>query len=166
MKELKDILTAHAKRYLRMQPVDAVKLIYQNEFGGGHLVRDVQSCMNYLHREYAGTEKDPGMPLYEKIGNGIVRVNLAAVQEEKLDQLGRDFIRSAAEHTGSMDRFLQKLDILCQLAAQGVFSFDTKELENYLSEYKKAGCPMVSHSEIYRETYGPAYRIVISRCAD
>ena len=59
MEELKKILREHAKRYPRMQPTDAVKLIYQNEFGGGHLIRDEKACQDYLRREYASVEKDP-----------------------------------------------------------------------------------------------------------
>ena len=42
MEELRAILIAHAKRYPLIQPTDAVKLIYQNEFGGGHLIREVE----------------------------------------------------------------------------------------------------------------------------
>ena len=108
MEELKVILITHANRYPLMQPQDAVKLIYQNEFGGGHLIRDEEACLNYLRREYADLEKDPSAQLYEEIGNGIVRVNLAAVKPNDLGQLGRDFIRSAAEHTGTMDSFFAK----------------------------------------------------------
>ena len=163
MEELKQILQEHAKRYPLMQPCDAVKLIYQNEFGGGHLIRDKQAVLNYLRREYESVEKDSAMPLYEDIGNGIVRVNLAAVKPEDLDQLGRDFIRSAAEHTGTKERFLQKLDVLRQLTAAGHFSFGMIEMESYLSEYIKSGCPMVSHSEQYRQNYAPAYRIINGR---
>ena len=163
MEELKQILQEHAKRYPLMQPRDAVKLIYQNEFGGGHLIRDEQSVLNYLRREYESVAKDSTMPLYEDIGNGIVRVNLAAVKPEDLEQLGKDFIRSAAEHTGTKERFLQKLEVLRQLTAAGHFSFGMIEMECYLSEYMKSGCPMVSHSEQYRQNYAPAYRIIHGR---
>ena len=160
MEELRAILLAHAKRYPLMQPRDAVKLIYQNEFGGGHLIRDEQACLNYLRQEYASAEKDPTAALYEDIGNGIVRVNLAVVKPEDLEKLGRDFICSAAEHTGTTDSFLKKLDILCQLAEEGIFSFGVQELKIYFSEYIQSGCPMVSHSEQYRQAYKPAYRII------
>ena len=163
MEELKAVLITHAKRYPLMQPTDAVKLIYQNEFGGGHLIRDEQMCLNYLRREYDSIEKDPNAPPYEEIGNGIVRVNLAAVKPEDLEQLGKDFIRSAAEHTGSKAQFLQKLDVLRQLTAAGHFRFSMIELEYYLSEYIQSGCPMVSHSEQYRKAYLPAYRIVVDK---
>lgn len=108
MSELENILRTHARRYPLMQPSDAVKLIYQNEFGGGHLICDEQACLNYLRREYDSVKKDASIPLYEDIGNGIVRVNLAAVQEEDLEQLGKDFIRSAAEHNQKMRRNKQR----------------------------------------------------------
>lgn len=163
MEELEKILREHVKRYPLMQPYDAVKLIYQNEFGGGHLIRDEQAVLNYLRREYESVKKDSAMPLYEDIGNGIVRVNLAAVKPEDLEQLGKDFIRSAAEHTGTKERFLQKLDVLRQLTAAGHFLFGMTELEDFLSEYIKSGCPMVSHSEQYRKAYLPAYRIVVDK---
>ena len=160
MEELKAILIAHAKRYPLMQPTDAVKLIYQNEFGGGHLIRDEQACLNYLRREYADLEKDQTAPLCEDIGNGIVRVNLTALKEEDLEQLGKAFIDSAAKHKGTMDSFLNKLEVLRKLANEGVFNFDTNALSSYLTEYKAAGYPAVSHSEQYRQAYKPAYRII------
>ena len=163
MEELERILREHAKRYPLMQPCDAVKLLYQNEFGGGHMIRDEQACLNYLRREYADLEKDPTAPMYEDIGNGIVRVNLAAVREEALEQLGQDFIASAAKHKGTLDSFLNKLEVLISLTADGVFTFDADALNAYLSEYKAAGYPAVSHSPEYRQAYNPAYRVILRR---
>ena len=160
MEELERILRQHAKRYPLMQPTDAVKLIYQNEFGGGHLIRDEQACLNYLRREYDSTAKDPNMPLCEEIGNGISRVNLAALEEAELDRLGQTFIRSAAIHKGNLDSFLSKLAILAELVGEHVFAFDSAEFLAYLTEYEKAGYPAVSHSAAYRAAYQPAYRIV------
>ena len=161
MEELRAILIAHAKRYPLMQPTDAVKLIYQNEFGGGHLIRDEEAYLNYLRREYATLEKDPTAPLYEDIGNGIIRVNLAALREEDLEQLGQDFIASAAKHKGTLDSFLNKLEVLQTLTAEGVFAFDLDALNAYLSEYEAAGYPAVSHSEQYRQAYKPSYRVIL-----
>lgn len=160
MEELRAILIAHAKRYPLMQPTDAVKLIYQNEFGGGHLIRDEEACLNYLRREYADLEKDQTAPLCEDIGNGIVRVNLTALKEEDLAQLGKAFVDSAAKHKGTLDSFLNKLEVLRTLTAEGVFAFDLDALNSYLSEYEAAGYPAVSHSEQYRQAYKPAYRIL------
>ena len=163
MFELERILRQHADCYPLMQPTDAVKLIYQNEFGGGHLIRDEESCLGYLRREYAALEKDASAPIAEEIGNGIVRVNLAAVQAQDLERLGNVFIRSAMDHTGTLDSFLQKLEVLRQLTREGVFCFDMQGLEAYLCAYEKAGYPMVSHSKTYRQHYRPAYRVVLEK---
>lgn len=161
MEELKHILHLHAKRYPKMEPTDAVKLIYQNVFGGGHLIRDEESCLAFLHREYENTPSDPLLPLYEEIGNGIVRVNLAALPADMLPLLGQAFLRSAGALHGYLEAFLDKLEVLRSLCAEGVFAFEVTALDAYLAEYADAGYPPVSHSETYREAYHPAYRIVL-----
>ena len=162
MKQLQQILTDHALRYPKMEPTDAVKLIYQNEFGGGHLIRDEDVCLAYLQREYEAVEQSLTAILAEPIGNGLVRVHLAALDAHgyTASQLGTDFIASAQSHRGTLDSFLQKLELLKRLTEEGIFSFSESALESYLAEYKQAGYPMVSHSETYRQTYHPAYRIL------
>ena len=160
MKELENVLRTHALRYPRMEPTDAVKLIYQNEFGGGHLIRDEEACLRYLRAEYEHIEKDPAATRREYIGNGIYRVNLAVLSENELESLGRDFIASAASHKGDLSRFIGKLEVLKTLTAEGIFSFSSAQLEEYLSTCEQACYPMVSHSRTYREHYHPAYRIV------
>lgn len=160
MEELRQILSFHAVCYPQMEPTDAVKLIYQNEFGGGHLIRDPSSCLRYLRAEYAAIGKMGHEPKTVDIGNGLVRVNLYALTPEALEQVGQAFLKSAAVHKGRQERFLQKLQLLRQLTEEGIFAFDTTALDHYLARYYKAGCPMVSHSEQYRTAYHPAYRIV------
>lgn len=161
--ELEQVLAAHAERYPQMQPTDAVKLIYQNEFGGGHMIRDEQSCLEYLRREYASVQKDSGAMRYETIGNGILRVHLAAVPEEELEALGRQFIDSAARHRGFQECFREKLALLRRVTEAGVFAFGLAELDAYLADYEKAGFPAVSHSSQYRAAYHPAYRVITER---
>ena len=164
METMEQILRRHARKYPMMQPTDAVKLIYQNVFGGGHLIRDPEGCINILQREYENTPQDPYAPLLESIGNGLVRVMLNAidVNDYSIRQLGEDFIRSSEEHKGNLNGFLIKLEILRKVTASGAFGFTPEELEAYLEAYKEAGYPMVSHSEQYRRSYNPAYRIVLA----
>ena len=165
MKELESMLRLHVARYPAMEPTDAVKLIYQNEFGGGHLIRDPQQCLNYLFREFEQANGQYVKYTTEPIGNGLRRVMLQGLdtQAYPLEQLGRDFIRSAREHRGDPFIFLQKLELLKDLTAQGLFAFDTAQLEVYLSAYIGSGCPPVSHSPAYRRLYHPAYRIILEK---
>lgn len=159
------ILIYHARRYPLMRPTDAVKLLYQNEFGGGHLISDPDASLGWIEREYASIEKRPDEPLFEPIGNGIVRLNLAAVDTNALSlaRVNELFVESSRLVAGSVESFAEKLDILRELVCNGRFSFCSKELAQYLYEYEKAGYPTVSHSAEYRAAYAPAYRVVLEK---
>ncbi len=161
--ELRGILAAHGARYPRMEPRDAVKLVYQNEFGGGHLIADPAENLERLRAEWSTTSRDPAASLLEDLGNGMARVNLAALAEGELEDLERDFLSSARRHTGNRERFLAKLDLLRELAGEGALPFSRAALEDFLKEYVNAGCPALSHSEGYRAAYRPAYRVVERR---
>ena len=159
---MRSILLAHARRYPLMEPRDAVKLIYQSEFGGGHLIRDESACLDFLRREYKSTRQRTDLPLTEEIGCDIVRVNLAALDASgyPVDALGHAFLLSAAAHLGNMDSFWRKLSALKELTAEGNMPFSLNDLNIYLESYAAAGFPPVSHSEAYRNAYHPAYRVI------
>ena len=79
MDDLVKILIQHAKKYPLMEPVDAVKLIFQNEFGGGHLITGKEAGLNRLQEEYRNIIQSDDITLHEDIGNGIARINLSAL---------------------------------------------------------------------------------------
>lgn len=160
MTELSRILLQHMERYPAMRPCDGVKLVFQNELGGGHLIGDPAASLGRLRAEWEAVPHDPSAPLTEEIGNGMVRVALTALRADELELLNGDFVRSARRHTGSQAGFLQKLEVLRTLARQGAFPFTPEELEHDLADYLAAGCPPASHSPEYRAAYRPAYRVV------
>ena len=161
--ELSQVLKEHASRYPLMEPVDVVKLVYQNEFGGGHLIKNAQKSLEALCREWAHVLHVPGAERYEAIGSGLVRVMLSALDTSilPLEELNRAFVLSAQRHQGNMDRFLEKLNLVRAMTGDGVFSFSSDILERYLDGYRDQGYPMVSHSQVYHEAYHPAYRLVL-----
>lgn len=163
MDELICLLRSHAARYPKMEPTDAVKLLFQNEFGGGHLIRDPDSFLLYLRREYDSIPKDPNASKCEDIGNGRIRVYLAPLTETELEQLGQVFLRDSQNRQGSQAAFLEKLGVLRQATIDGVFAFDIQALDDYLTVYAAAGYPMVSHSQAYRNAYRPAYRVILAK---
>ena len=111
MNELENILIFHAKKYPLMQVTDAVKLIYQGEFGGGHLVRDREECRTRINKELESVPMISGETI-EDIGFGIVRVDLVSMKAigmtpEKLCDL---FIESASRIRGDLSAFFKKLE--------------------------------------------------------
>ena len=163
MVSLEKILRRHAALHPAMMPCDAVKLVYQNEFGGGHLVADPAGSLERLRQELHSAAPVPFAA--EPIGNGIVRVMLDGLTRTgyALEALNQDFVRSAEEHTGDRGAFLEKLTLLRQLAAQDIFSFTAPQLEAYLTDYAEQDYPPVSHSPEYRAAYHPAYRVVLEQ---
>jgi hypothetical protein len=82
--EVTAILHEHARRYPHMQPTDAVKLLYQSEFGGGHLITNPAHSLARLQNEMQATAPNADLPLLEPIGNGLVRLSLAAANANKI----------------------------------------------------------------------------------
>lgn len=162
--ELRGLLLQQVRRCPAMAPRDAVKLLYQNEFGGGHLLSDPERGWRALEEEARTAGHDPACPLWENIGGGMVRVNLRALgADHPLEELWRDMLRSARRHGGDRGRFLEKLELLGALTASGAFGFSPEELEGFLEDYLADGCLPVSHSPAYRSACRPAYRVVEGR---
>ena len=156
-----DILLSHFARYPQMTPQDAVKLLYQSAFGPGHLIRDEGMARTRLEEELAATPESDG-PLLEEIGGGYARLHLGAAKAQKLplDTIFARFFASAQAVCPGKAAFETGLSCLEELTAQGRAPFDSTALEAYLTEYRAEDCPMVSHSQTYRDHYHPAYRVV------
>lgn len=163
---IKNILSAHFTKYPKAEISDAVKLIFQNEFGGGHLIKDEKTSLGRVKAELENTKPDLSVRLCEDIGNGKVRLNLAAAGNIPPELINRCFVRSAEETKGSVRRFEEKLRELQALCAEGKTPFPRNELDGYLSAYKNAGYPAVSHSESYKKAYSPTYRIIKKEYAE
>ena len=61
----------HIERYPEMELSDIIKLIYQSEFGGGHMIKNPKASLERLIKECreADTDISEEYPLYwEKIG--------------------------------------------------------------------------------------------------
>lgn len=164
-KELTEILREHAARYPLMEPTDGVKLVYQHVMGGGHMISDPEASLKRLKAELEETPSD-FVPLTEDLGNGLVRLNLAAMEASGLTAEGvnRIFVESAREIRGSREDLVKGLEMLRAVCDEGCFAFDRDALEIYLTDYAAKDYPAVSHSETYRAAYEPAYRVVSKHC--
>jgi len=157
---MKETLLTHFAAYPAMTAQDAVKLLYQATFGPGHLIADLTVAAKRLTEERAACEKTDA-PAFERIGGGFCRMHLGAMELQAVSDelLNRMFLLSA-EKTGDMDTFSARLNELEDLAQEGRTPFSAAALADYLAAYRVEGCPMVSHSQVYRDAYGPAYRVV------
>ncbi|MBO4384452.1 MAG: hypothetical protein J5854_03430 [Clostridia bacterium] len=156
-KELLETVKRNVERYPLMRPQDVYKLVYQHEFGCAHAVKDRGAARAWLARELGETpQKDA--PLYDDIGNGWARVDLAALDANGVtaDELLDWFVKSA-EPAGDRTRFKEAV---MDIAEEAELPFEREELKSLVREMEKAGFPAVHHSEEYRKAYRPAYRVV------
>ncbi len=159
---IQDVLAAHFAQYPYMDPQDAVKLLYQAEFGPGHQVGDEKKSLALLKAEMEGLAAAKGERMYESIGNGLCRWNLRPCAEKGIpaEDINRLFVETARSVKGDKRRFLQSLHLLEQMAEEDETPFDPVELDVYLIRYREKKCSAVHHSEAYRAAYQPAYRVV------
>lgn len=93
---MKEILLEHFHRYPQMQLQDAVKLLYQSEFGGGHMVTSPEKSLKSLEDEWKGCKGRKPPVVCESIGGGMHRIYIDALNEGlSPDTLNRLFVETA-----------------------------------------------------------------------
>ena len=164
---IKEIILEHLRKYPFMEITDLIKLVFQNEFGGGHLIKDENISLRRIQEELKSIEPNKSLPLTEDIGNGLVRLNLAALDEKiSPEAINLCFIASANEIKGSVESFESKISVIAKLCKEGSVPFSEKQFAEYMNDYKNTGYAPVSHSEAYRKEYKPAYRIIKKEYAE
>ncbi len=162
-KDVIKILINHYKKYPQMQLGDFYKLIYQNEFAGGHLIEDIKSSYKYLEEEFNSLNKryKPDS-MFEDIGNGLVRIYLNSLTGTAigLSTVNKFFVNTANSVIGSIKRFEAKLNIFYKCCREGILPYDAQKVSDFLDEQKNKSYKHISHSEEYRKAYMPSYRVI------
>ena len=156
------LLTDQFKRHPGLQCQDCLKAIYQAEWGCEHLLTDEQRVSGYLSREWDSTPADASCPLVEPLGEHFARVHIAAAKAQGLrrETLLRLFLHAAGIHRGDSDHFSAALTCVVRMAREGLLPFSPEEAEACIRAYREQGCPPVHHSEAFRQSEHPAYRVV------
>jgi uridine kinase len=146
-----------------MQIEDFYKLIFQNEFAGGHLIADENNSLYHLTNEFNRIKNQKSLErIFEDIGNGLVRLYLSSLSlsEINISTINRFFVTTANSHQGSIENFEGKMKIFLECCKNKTLPFDYKKAEKFINNRKNEGYIHISHSKDYRENYRPAYRVV------
>ena len=66
----------HLNKYSQMTTQDIVKMLYQNHFGPGHFIKDLDFVNKYYYNELNNSQDNENDNLYEHIGNNFIRINI------------------------------------------------------------------------------------------
>lgn len=189
--EFREYFLEQVKTHPAMEAQDAVKLCYQAAFGAEHLLQDREAAYQYLEQEYAALGADAS-PLYEQIHPGMCRVNLAAWKREQLPlewlfqmfaetadnppddgektfrnclDIVEKFIRRQADDTEMKQSAGEQESNITEESPAGerLVNITSEQWNGFLSEYTLHRPEAVHHSEKYRQSEHPAYRLVCSR---
>ena len=166
MHPFEELLLMNVEKYPKMQPCDALKLAYQAEFGNSHYVGSAESSLEEITRELADTEENENTLFFEPLGKKYGRLNFASPMTRKLDPviINRMFCDHTVASESAMFEFESKMDRILTLAHHEQLPFTFEECSEFFDYYRKRhmGEP-VRHSNIYRASYLPAYRVVKAR---
>lgn len=153
-----ELINNHLNKYPLMEARDLIKLLYQNEFGGGHMIVSSEASFKRLQEE--SEQLDEYVLEVEEVGNGLVRVYFGNLDDLSLITLNQLFVYSANHTKGSIVSFCEKLEALKQACLEGKVNFDHDVLNQAIDEYEQLNYPPISHSKQYRDNYQPHYRII------
>jgi uridine kinase len=156
-----------------MEIQDLVKLAYQASQGGGHLVASEADALAFLRAESEQTrteQHEPEPDVCEPAGPDFCRVHLRALPAAglSLDTVARVFILSAAQPPGgqqALDDLLGQVRAALEQDLPLARPIGLADWDRWIAAYRAQGCPAVHHSDAYRLSYRPAYRLVTARFA-
>ena len=142
-----------------MEIQDYVKLAYQNEFGPRHLA-EKDRLYQGIQSEMAKLSDAEGEYETEAIGNGLSRLSLCGLSHPDTDAqlIAELMILTMDHHSGTPEGLERKLKALEEKLGP-----DAKQ---WLDDYRAGGCPPVHHSEVYRSTNQPYYRVMKTEYAN
>ena len=154
-------LALHPKATLQ----DLYKAFFQGSFGPGHMIENASSAQEYLLKEIEqATEYDS--VLWQSVGyeKQYYRVNLRLVRDGKLpaEELITAFTASANSATPpSLEAWMKEWqDIVGIVGEMGLNLANFRNDKQRIEENLRNGLVACHHSEVYRNTYHPHYRIV------
>nr|WP_297170960.1 hypothetical protein [uncultured Agathobaculum sp.] len=152
--QFEQIIRWHEARYPAMQPQDFAKLAYQSEFGPAHLAQTVEDLSAALLREWGALPADMPARPPELIGGGLCRLHLDPQTDatRAVPLLAALIHHTARMHHGTADGLRRRIAALRRLDVAG--------MADWLDRWQVDGCPSIHHSDAFRTTYRPHYRVI------
>lgn len=155
----RDFLIEYCRKYPKLQTQDLLKALHQSVFGCGHLVSD--KALAFLYDEL-NEAKDSALSEIEALDGDFSRVSISYLKSHGLsaETFFRLFVMSSKMPCGDSVLIEKKLEILLELAQTGQLPISYDEVKTAVEDWKKSNYSACRHSESFRNTYSPAYRVI------
>jgi hypothetical protein len=163
-KSIIPILLNHLKRYPLMTLEDIYKLCHQAAMGPGHLITDRKETYKKLCRELDQINAISTRPLLEEIDptDRLVRLNLRSYKEKQYDPsiLFELFLKTVTSFNSRIENLEYYWEEIISLSKKNMITFQVDKLNAFIKKLALKNYPAVHHSERYKKTYQPAYRLI------
>ena len=162
-KRIEQAVKALVSQYPEATLQDVYKSFYQERFGPGHMIPNVENARNYLMSEMEQAADNTG-DYFEPTGSEgkYVRIYLNAVSDGKIsaEQLLDAFVESANNVEPRSDKWSDQWTNIVKVIEEKQLPVKMDdELKQWLKECSEQD-EAVHHSEAYNQVYRPHYRIV------
>ena len=159
------LLLKHYTTYPKMQITDLFKFLHQSSFGCEHMISSKDVSIEYIRREYSALKPTrESIPTIDRLDGAYSRVHLDCLNGGLTPEtLGTLFFLSAKNEPDGKRTLTEKLQVARKLISDGNLNFDISEFERKADEWQAQGFPAIHHSEIFRASYNPAYRVIDNR---
>lgn len=159
--ETTELLLAQCARYPALQLQDLFKALYQSILGCGHLVGAPSSAADYIRTEAASARPVSGQ-LIEPLGCTFCRIHLGYLKKSGLkpETLAQLFALSVQTSAGNLETLQNALQVLLYLSKNGQLPFAPTAVQQQILHWQGNGFPSCRHSDAFRATYAPAYRVL------
>lgn len=160
IEKTRQLLIKHYDKYPRLQIRDLFKFIFQSSFGCEHMISSLDVAIDYIREESdAVTQADDTAIDY--LDGEYSRVHLSVLKKGlSAETFGKLFFASAKKEPDGKAKLEKKLDVVRTLVREGAFPFSADELDRAIEDWRGAGYPAIHHSEDFRQSYKPAYRVI------
>lgn len=159
----RELLITHCKTYPNLQIQDIFKFLHQSAFGCEHFVSSLCTATSFIAEEYRGL-RDKKATYIEPLDGDYSRVPLSYIDRGlSAETLGRLFVASSKQEPNGMSVLLEKLKVAEQLVYEGLLPFSEEEFDEAMQKWKAQGYEALHHSDIFKASYRPAYRVINNR---
>ncbi len=170
-KQTEHMLIAHYQTYPQMQIRDMLKFLHQSACGCEHFVSNEEDAIKYIASEAQNTGENIAGETTElcaeqggrtePLDGEFCRVHLSWIKAGLAPKtLGRLFVLSAEPAENGKEVLEEKVAVFQELVNKGRLPFDPAETGQEIAGWREAGYPPCRHTEHFRSTYVPAYRVI------
>lgn len=153
------LLLEHYRLYPCLEIQDIFKFIFQSACGCEHMALDYDRALEYIRYEYA--DMIVREPRIDRLDGEYSRVHLSCIGETlSSKELAELFLKSARVEPDGKARIREKLSIARELIADGEIKLSIDEFDSKAEEWENLGFPAIHHSDKFKATYHPAYRVI------